>query len=996
MELQVRMWTFILLEKLWMIDFFLFSIDMFRDHGFVESMPQQWSLKEKVWEFTVREGDQLLTFRNPSYDITFELRQEEDGLIVLEFIDIIDFESVEDHFLPWFREEVRRLNRMHDLEWKKTNPGVPQHEWESILAFHQAYLHALKVVLVFSEDDVPEEKFDEFEAGLEHHYNEFDRDEADRLGYNYQNCPSSEISDFRHYQPYEQKESYYQTMKWQHRPEDEDMCLHLDDMLQICSSYRPHYHEFFVHYPARYMESVKRVIFLGSGDAMLLHEILKYPDLELVVGLELDQAITRNSFKYFTTQPHYDDERVHWWYGDATKTLPLLPKEYWGSFDLALVDLSETVVSMSVTGQHDILEVISMLLKPEGVMLENELYLHKMDKHFDHTIQIFYGSPKVCTQVLTMSSNAVDFFRDKIYDHGIDSYLLKPIKEPHDRFKYIHDYIKSNAQSQGKCHASLGEGDAEETTVEYGRVAGILQIVEAENTSIPLDETIEGKIHSVLLEQGFTPISKLASNTGVQIAVVIMEEGYVIARMWPEHNYCGLDINLWGGFQKSGQLERALLGSLGSSSPSSYRVVVGGMHGSTTFEKDKEEIGVQISQKRNCKTQDLSQKARVDNETVMRVFAEVINLLESRELVVAVVCAGLENDCSIFNAVSEHSSVQRIVPIRACHGNGGIQDMHECENKILSEIEETVISKGLKLDVLLFDSKAPKSMYQLLNSIFTVERYRESWFQNRYVIAAPFLKDENLQQRFLEAYRKEEHHSTLFRADVTLKGRDQSFAGVSVILHGDDFALDQFYGMERSLQTMMDLSIEIESIIGGDLHPVADLEEETLSFGPDKYDASLARKQFAEQTPVGRHSVIQLELIDDEDDIEMPSFPELLGGLKATLEELNYTRSRVETFDGTDAATGVVGEGGVVIVVCSEGSVGLVWDGRHHVDINLFAYDEDELTANIFLNTFLRQTGDRLEPRLRDDQPRGFGRVVSFSKEIEEYEPPLAVVRTAV
>lgn len=76
-----------------------------------------------------------------------------------------------------------------------------------------------------------------------------------------------------------------------------------------CSSYRPHYHEFFAHFPARYLPSIERVIFLGSGDAMLLHEILKYPSLKKVVGLELDQTVTRKSFKHFKTQPHFDDPR---------------------------------------------------------------------------------------------------------------------------------------------------------------------------------------------------------------------------------------------------------------------------------------------------------------------------------------------------------------------------------------------------------------------------------------------------------------------------------------------------------------------------------------------------------------------------------------------------------------------------------------------------------------------------------------------------------------
>ena len=99
------------------------------------------------------------------------------------------------------------------------------------------------------------------------------------------------------------------------------MCLSLDDVIQICSSYRPHYHEMAVHNTARFLDEVKRVVWVGGGDSMLLHEILKYPSLELAVGLELDQKVPRSSFKYFGTQPHYDNEKVQWWYGDASKSL---------------------------------------------------------------------------------------------------------------------------------------------------------------------------------------------------------------------------------------------------------------------------------------------------------------------------------------------------------------------------------------------------------------------------------------------------------------------------------------------------------------------------------------------------------------------------------------------------------------------------------------------------------------------------------------------------
>ena len=146
--------------------------------------------------------------------------------------------------------------------------------------------------------------------------------------------------------------------------------MSLDDIVQICSSYRPHYHEVreekyissyhtlishllstftnhigtqpFVHFPAAYLKELKRVAFIGGGDSMLLAEALKYPDIEMVIGLELDQKNVRESLRHFHTRPHFEDPRVQWWFGDAAKSLNLVPREWFGTFDLIMVDLSET------------------------------------------------------------------------------------------------------------------------------------------------------------------------------------------------------------------------------------------------------------------------------------------------------------------------------------------------------------------------------------------------------------------------------------------------------------------------------------------------------------------------------------------------------------------------------------------------------------------------------------------------------------------------------
>ena len=73
-----------------------------------------------------------------------------------------------------------------------------------------------------------------------------------------------------------------------------------------------------------------------------------------------------------------------------------------------------------------------------------------------------------------------------------------------------------------------------------------------------------------------------------------------------------------------------------------------------------------------------------------------------------------------------------------------------------------------------------------------------------------------------------------------------------------------------------------------------------------------------------------------------------------------------------------------MVGILRKGSIVLVWDGRHHVDLNLFSYDESKDLADSFVETFTVISGNKLRVSLRDDQPRGIGRVVSFSSEIKD------------
>ena len=79
-----------------------------------------------------------------------------------------------------------------------------------------------------------------------------------------------------------------------------------------------------------------------------------------------------------------------------------------------------------------------------------------------------------------------------------------------------------------------------------------------------------------------------------------------------------------------------------------------------------------------------------------------------------------------------------------------------------------------------------------------------------------------------------------------------------------------------------------------------------------------------------------------------------------------------------------VGDGGVVLATSSDSNVILVWDGREHIDINLFMHEESSEKSKNFIDSFVKETKNKLSVSLRDDQPRGIGGVVNFPSDLDK------------
>ncbi|KAL3915185.1 MAG: hypothetical protein SGILL_005765 [Bacillariaceae sp.] len=972
------------------------TAEMLRDYGFVEYFPQRWHFINN--------------------EIEFDLDEDENGEVELRWMeqprpnDLKSREQLKIE-LKW---EIMRLRRIKNIDWnfafEERDHGIPRHEWDTIWKFLDANIIAMTVALealgpmtttpitttkadADADDDVVEtvkrsstvpscadgadgtcsasslyEELPPLTANGSH-YDPLNW-EFDDLDYQASLCDNKELLKFRGWDQLEFVKTTYQAMTFLEKPSIDDVCMDLDQIVQICSNYRPQYHEYVSHAAARFVKDIKRVIFIGGGDSMLLHEALKYPNLEKVVGLELDQTVTRKCFKHFRTSPHFDDPRVEWWFGDATKSLLLLPEEYWGSFDLVLVDLSETVVSFSVTKELDVFDAMALLLNPQGVLVKNEHYMEKLSSAFDYSVELFYESPVICSQTLAFGSNNVDFFHDPVYDHGVETFLYGTMHTPETRFDLMHDYRK-NIAPKDKCDVKIPEAP----TVQ-DRTAGVLEIINAEHTSA-LANDISSILKDVAEKQGFTTL--FDSLYAFETSVLVMKEGYIVARTWPEDDYVSLDVYLWAKTYKVEALKQSIVEAVGSKDVSSYKVVVGGMFGSSSWKEDQAIIGPKVKQLRNC-NEDVVATGQLDPMKASTVaFEELVPLALSKQVVAAVVCGAKNQECIALKVLQEHADVKEVIPIYQCSGLGDEDAAaYACEIEVLAALRNELGTNGSKLDLLLLDPSSSYRMNQIIASYISISQLKQELIADHFV-AASWMTDmsETWRRDLIDRFRKQFEFDPGSMAEIMFQSEGKAYQ-LGVFSSKNDKANYGYKNLENRLRDRLaesNATIELRKIHGAMYQYKRDWDPKI--FKQSDYDSKAADKQFEEQIPVGRQNIFQL-VRDQNFSGELGLSVETLAGyLKTVMSGLGMYATKTGQFAKN------LGEGGVVVALSEVADVILVWDGREHVDISLCTDEEFIGLPEKFIGHFLSLVERKLTVFLRDDQPRGLGHVINFPSDLE-------------
>jgi len=944
------------------------SPEILRDYGFVEQYPQRWIVAETVGFEVFDRGDDM---DGNNLDISWIFGHGEE-----KAYDVLHNTL---RGLKLFQDRSAGLELVDESI-------LPRNELEIIRNYHQAFTKAVSLALIAFIEEGKECKGDEFCSVANTRYKSLMED-AEKVKINYKVCDRDHFYDFEGYYQIDEVKTTYQTINTMHHPTTKETCFDLDDTVQQCTGYRPHYHEMMVHYATRYLQEIKRVLFVGGGDSMLLSEILKYPSLEVVVGLELDQQVTRSAFKHFGSQPHWHNDKVEWWYGDARNSILMLPSAYFGSFDLVLVDLSETVMSFKVTNELDIMSALALLLKPEGIMVKNELYFPKMTGIFVHTSQIHFADvPVLCSQAFSLGSQRINFLQQPLIDHNVDSenLFMKPLDaDVQNGIIHDYEYVPDNLQKYCKKENNFPVTEVPKT---QEKSPGIILIIEAEDaTLVPKSSKALGDVMVQVLEkEGLTVLSVVISHADNSdaVSIVILKEGYVVSRAWLAHEYCAFDVYFWSNFDRYIEVGDALISAVGSTrgSSSSYRIVAGGMFGVSTWKKDAVSRGPHRTI--SCDTKTNISEIEINKDAMDVVLEESMEFVEDVGDLVIVICGQMDSEpCRSAEVIKKKGSYKNIQVIWSCpnlneFSEDYFYEIYACEVYTLKVLFDSMgIEKNIQ--AVFFDSTASYEIGQVLFKIFSNFKYKlHKLIENTTVISVASDEGKLWQRNFVSNFLKNIlEKEPAFKGEVSFKSL---YSSINLnVASKDETFIKSLKAVASTVELRTGIASEIINLYGGQVLYRGAFEFSQW-FKHTDYDQTSALEQWNSQMQLEHQNIFQLNKSASKSEL---SIKEVRFAFDNALH-ISGAENIAEEFTG-------MGEGCVLVAIWSRGWAVAVWDGREILNINVCTEAGNDFSQNSqkFFD-FQTQIGKDFKVVLHDRQPRGYGRVVNFLKDINNTPSP--------
>ena len=142
--------------------------------------------------------------------------------------------------------------------------------------------------------------------------------------------------------------------------------LTLDGYMMLTERDEFIYHEMITHVPMAVHPRVKKVLVIGAGDGGVIRELVRYPEIEEIDLVEIDELVVEVCRKYLPqTACRLDDPRVRIHYEDGLKYIRSCENEY----DLILVDSTDPFGPGEGLFTREFYGNCCKALKEDGIMI---------------------------------------------------------------------------------------------------------------------------------------------------------------------------------------------------------------------------------------------------------------------------------------------------------------------------------------------------------------------------------------------------------------------------------------------------------------------------------------------------------------------------------------------------------------------------------------------------------------------------------------------------
>ncbi|NDL66308.1 polyamine aminopropyltransferase [Anaerotalea alkaliphila] len=140
----------------------------------------------------------------------------------------------------------------------------------------------------------------------------------------------------------------------------------LDDVLMVTEKDEFIYHEMIVHVPMAVHPEIKKVLVIGGGDGGTVRELTRYPSIESIEMVEIDERVVRLCQEYLPqTAGKLTDPRVKLHFEDGISFVARKKDAY----DLILVDSTDPIGPGEGLFSSRFYQDCFDALKPDGILI---------------------------------------------------------------------------------------------------------------------------------------------------------------------------------------------------------------------------------------------------------------------------------------------------------------------------------------------------------------------------------------------------------------------------------------------------------------------------------------------------------------------------------------------------------------------------------------------------------------------------------------------------